>query len=51
MELDRALELAVMSSWEELVNPGEACRIHVEYRNISELPLNSTEVWMIKNRG
>jgi len=51
MELDRALELAVVSSWEELVKPGESCSMHVEYKNVSELPLNSVEVWMIKNRG
>lgn len=51
MELDRALELAVVSSWEELVSPGESCSVHVEYKNIAELPLSSLEVWMIKNRG
>jgi hypothetical protein len=51
MELDRALELAVESSWEELVNPDESCSIHIVYKNISELPLDSLEVWMIKNRG
>lgn len=51
MELDRALELAVESSWEELVNPDESCSIHIVYKNMSALPLNSVEVWMIKNRG
>jgi hypothetical protein len=51
MELDRALELAVVSSWKELVKPGESCSLHVEYENVCELPLNSVEVWMIKNRG
>jgi hypothetical protein len=51
MDLDRALELAVASSWDDLVNPGESCSIHVEYGNVSELPLNSVEVWKIANRG
>jgi hypothetical protein len=51
MELDRALELAVVSSWDELVSPGEPCSIHVEYKNVSEVRLNSLEVWMIKKRG
>ena len=51
MDLDRALELAVVSSWDDLVNPGESCSIHVEYGNMSELPVNSVEVWKIKNRG
>jgi hypothetical protein len=51
MEIDRAFELAVVSSWDDLVNPGESCSIHVEYRDISELPLNSVEAWKTKNRG
>jgi hypothetical protein len=51
VELDRALELAVESSWKELVNPDEPCSIHIEYKNIAELALSSLEVWMIKNRG
>lgn len=51
MELDRALELAVVSSWEELVKPGEACSVHVKYENISALPFGLLEVWTIKNRG
>jgi hypothetical protein len=51
MDLDRALEFAVVASWDELVDPGEACSIHVEYVNLFELPVNSVEVWKIKNRG
>ena len=51
MDLDRALELAVVASWDELVDPGEACSIHVEYVDLSGLPVNSLEVWKIKNRG
>ena len=51
MDFDRALELAVVSSWDDLVDLGESCSIHVEYRNMSELPVNSVEVWKIKNRG
>ena len=51
MDLDRALELAVVASWDELVDPGEACSIHIEYVNLPELPVNSLEVWKIKNRG
>lgn len=50
MELDRALELAVVSSWADLVKPGESCSVHVEYKNILDLPLNSLEVWTIRNR-
>jgi hypothetical protein len=51
MELDRALELAVVASWDELVVPGEACSVHVEYVDLSKLPVSSLEVWKIKNRG
>ena len=51
MELDQALELAVVASWDELVVPGESCTIHVEYVDLSQLPVSSLEVWMIKNRG
>src|SRR5689334_7170963 len=51
MELDRALELAVMSSWDELVNPGEPSSVHVEYKNVSGLPLSVVEVWIIRKRG
>jgi hypothetical protein len=51
MELDRALELAVISSWNELALPGESCSVHVEYENVSAVPVNSLEVWMIRKRG
>lgn len=51
MELDRALELAVVSSWADLVKPGESCSMHVEYKNVSDLPLDSLEVWAISSRG
>ncbi len=51
MELDRALELAVVSSWEKLVAPNESCSIHVVYENVPDLAMNSVEVWKVKNRG
>lgn len=51
MELDRAFEFAVVSSWDQLVHPGEPYSIHVEYKNLSQVPLSSVEVWMIKKRG
>jgi hypothetical protein len=51
MELDRALELAVVSSWDELINPGEMCSVHVEYKNITAVPLTLVEVWTIRQRG
>lgn len=51
MELDQALELAVVSSWEELIAPNESCAIHVQYENVPDLAVNSLEVWTVRNRG
>jgi hypothetical protein len=51
MDLDRAFEFAVESSWDELAAPGESCSIRVEYENRFELPLNFVEVWKVKDRG
>lgn len=51
MELDRALELAVAASWEDIVKPGDVCSVHVEYEKQPDSPLASLSVWKIKNRG
>lgn len=51
MELDRALELAVVSSWEDLVKPGDSCSVHVEYEKRPGSPLSSMAVWTIRDRG
>jgi hypothetical protein len=51
MELDRALELAVVSSWGDLVKGGDPCSVRVEYRKVPNLPLDSLEVWTVRNRG
>src|SRR5579872_2893131 len=51
MELDRAFELAVISAWDELIRSGEPCSVHVEYKNVAELPLSLVEVWTIAKRG
>lgn len=51
MELDRALELAVVSSWGDLVKPGEPCSVRVEYKKVADFPLDSLEVWTVRNRG
>ena len=51
MELDRALRLAVTSCWNDLVNPDEVCCVHVEYKNVSGLPLSLVEVWIINSGG
>jgi hypothetical protein len=51
IELDRALELAVLSSWHDLVKPGEAPTVRVEYKDVSDVPLECLEVWTGKGRG
>jgi hypothetical protein len=50
MELDRVLKLAVVSSWGNLVKPGDTCSVHVRYENTSGIGLRLLEVWTI-NRG
>lgn len=51
MELDRALELAVVASWEDLVKPSDTSSVHVEYEKQPNSPLTSLSVWTIKHRG
>jgi len=51
MELDRALELAVLASWEDLVEPGDTCCVRVEYEKQPDSPLSSVAVWTVTNRG
>lgn len=51
MELDRALELAVIASWQDLVERGERPSVRVEYENVPNIPLKSLEVWSRKGRG
>ena len=51
MDLDRALELAVVSSWGDLVKAGDPCSVRVEYRKVPNLPLDALEVWTVRNRG
>jgi hypothetical protein len=51
MELDRALELAVVSAWDELILTDDPCCIHVEYKTGSGRALRLVEVWTIGNTG
>src|SRR5690348_16969281 len=51
MELDRALELAVVSSWEDLLKPDGTCSVVFNIRRNRILPLDSLEVWTLRNRG
>jgi len=45
MGFERALEFAVISSWEDLVKPHQRSSIHVEYANVDGAPVGSLQVW------
>ena len=51
MELDRALRLAIISCWDDLVGQDDLSCVHVEYKNVPGLPLSLVEVWIIKKAG
>jgi hypothetical protein len=51
MNFENALELAVVSSWPELVKPGEHCAIHVEYHDKPGAAIDSLQVWAIGTLG
>ena len=52
MDFEKALEFAVISSWEDLVKPRDNSSIHVEYTNVDGIPVASLEVWaMYKGHG
>jgi hypothetical protein len=45
MDFEKALEFAVISSWDELVKPKDNSSIHVEYANVDGIPVASLQVW------
>jgi hypothetical protein len=45
MDFDKALEFAIIASWDDLVKPEESNSIHVEYTNVDGIPVKSLEVW------
>jgi hypothetical protein len=45
MDFEKALESAVITSWEELVGSGGKSSIHVEYDNVEGIPVASLRVW------
>jgi hypothetical protein len=51
MDLNKALELSVISSWGDLVKAGEKAFVKVEYENVTGAPLRWLEVWTSRNRG
>lgn len=52
MDFEKALEFAVISSWEDLVKPKDPSSIHVEYTNVEGSPVAWLQVWSTyKGRG
>jgi len=52
MEFEKAITLAVVSSWDDLVRPNEEpCTVRIEYRDISGSSLEWLKVWMVKQNG
>jgi hypothetical protein len=45
MDFEKALEFAVISSWEDLVKPKDRSSIHVEYANVDGIPVARLQVW------
>ena len=45
MDFESALEFAVISAWDDLVEPNDNSSIHVEYANVDGVPVAWLEVW------
>lgn len=52
MEFEKAVALAVVSSWDDLVRPSdERCTIRIEYRDIRGAALEWLKVWIVRQSG
>ncbi len=51
MELDNALEFAVILAWEDLMKVTEPCSVRVEYRGEPGTSLDYVSVWSAKGGG
>src|SRR4051794_24392272 len=51
MELDKALQCAVILAWEELMKATQSCSARVEYQDQPGTPLDYLGVWSVGARG
>ena len=51
MELDKALEFAVILSWEDLVKITKLCSARVEYRSAPGTPVDYLSIWSVDAEG
>src|SRR5437764_14341611 len=52
MEFEKAIALAVVSSWDDLVKTNdELCTVRIEYRDISGTSLEWLKVWVVRQSG
>jgi hypothetical protein len=50
IDFEKALEFAVISSWEELVKAENHSSIHVEYASVDGIPIASLQIWAMYKR-
>jgi len=51
MELDKALEFAVILAWEDLAKVTEPCSVRVEYRAEPGAALDYMSIWSVRGEG
>ena len=51
MELDKALEFAVISAWEDLMKSAPPCSVRIEYRCEPGTSLDYLSVWSVRAAG
>ena len=45
VDFEKALEFAVIASWDDLLKPNDNSSIHVEYANVDSMPIVALEMW------
>jgi hypothetical protein len=51
MELDKALRLALIQSWEDILKVHNSCSVRIEYQQEAGAPLDYLSVWSDRPKG
>ena len=51
MELDQALQLAVIQSWEDILKVPNSCSVRIEYQQEAGTSLDYLSVWSDRPKG
>lgn len=51
MNFDTALEMAIISSWDDLMKADDHSSLHVEYDSPSDAAVESVQVWSVGPHG